>query len=145
MKKKSKIDIILPNFNSSKYIKSTLKSIINQTYKKWNLVIVDDASDEKTKKILKRYSKNKKIKIYWLKENQGAGYCRNFALKKTNSEYVAFIDSDDIWEKNKLDNQLKFMKKNNYQFTYTNYKTFGKKSVYIYPPQSFNYYRLVQK
>mgnify|MGYP001162204643 CR=1 FL=1 len=144
MKKKSKIDIILPNFNSSKYIKSTLKSIINQTYKKWNLVIVDDASDEKTKKILKRYSKNKKIKIYWLKENQGAGYCRNFALKKTNSEYVAFIDSDDIWEKNKLDNQLKFMKKNNYQFTYTNYKTFGKKSVYIYPPQSFNYYRFIR-
>ena len=73
MKKKSKIDIILPNFNSSKYIKSTLKSIINQTYKKWNLVIVDDASDEKTKKILKRYSKNKS---WWLHKTKFNRYLR---------------------------------------------------------------------
>tara|TARA_B100002051_G_C16422308_1_gene480007 strand:+ start:237 stop:458 length:222 start_codon:yes stop_codon:yes gene_type:complete len=66
--KKIKIDIILPNFNSSDYIKDTIKSILRQTYKNWNLIIVDDCSDKKTKNILKKITKNKKIKIFWLKK-----------------------------------------------------------------------------
>ena len=79
--KKIKIDIILPNFNSSDYIKDTIKSILRQTYKNWNLIIVDDCSDKKTKNILKKITKNKKIKVFWLKKNKGAGFCRNYALK----------------------------------------------------------------
>jgi len=67
--KKIKIDIILPNFNSSDSIKETIKSIIDQTFKNWKLIIVDDCSDKKTKTILKKFSKNKKIKIFWLKKN----------------------------------------------------------------------------
>ena len=66
--KKIKIDIILPNFNSSDYIKDTIKSILKQTYKNWNLIIVDDCSDKKTKNILKKITKNKKIKVFWLKK-----------------------------------------------------------------------------
>ena len=69
--KKTKIDIILPNFNSADYIKETIKSVINQTYSNWNLIIVDDCSDKKTVNILKKYSKNKKFKIYWLKKILG--------------------------------------------------------------------------
>ena len=117
MKKKIKIDIILPNYNSSDFIKDTLKSIISQTYKNWNLIIVDDCSNQKTRNILKKYQKNKKIKIYWLKKNKGAGYCRNLAIKKSKSPYLAFIDSDDIWKKDKLETQLRFMENNNYSFT----------------------------
>ena len=141
--KKIKIDIILPNFNSSDYIRETIKSIIDQTFKNWKLIIVDDCSDKKTRTILKKFSKNKRIKIYWLKKNKGAGYCRNYALKKSKSPYLAFIDSDDIWKKDKLETQLRFMENNNYLFTYTNYETFGKKIKFISPAKEYDFNKFV--
>ena len=101
-KTKDNIDIILPNFNSSKFISQTIKSIMHQNYKNWKLIIVDDCSNNETKNILKEYSNKKKIKIFWQKKNRGAGFCRNYAIKKSTSPYLAFIDSDDIWKKNKL-------------------------------------------
>mgnify|MGYP006163285967 CR=1 FL=1 len=122
--KRPKISIILPNYNSSEFISTTLESIINQSYKGWELIIVDDYSNKDTQKKLLKYKDNKKIKIYWLKKNKGAAYCRNFAIKKSKLKFLAFIDSDDIWEKNKLKIQLHYMEKNKYDFTYTNYKTF---------------------
>ena len=124
MSPKNQISIILPNYNSSKYLSSTLKSILKQTYKNWKLFIVDDGSDKETLNILKKIKSNKKIKVIYLKKNRGAGYCRNLALKKVNSDFVAFIDSDDLWSKNKLGAQLKFMLKNNYKFSYTKYQSF---------------------
>ena len=141
--KKIKIDIILPNFNSSDSIKETIKSIIDQTFKNWKLIIVDDCSDKKTKTILKKFSKNKKIKIFWLKRNKGAGYCRNYAIKKSKSPYLAFIDSDDIWKKDKLETQLRFMENNNYLFTYTNYETFGKKIRFIVPAKEYDFKKFI--
>ena len=142
-KKKITIDIILPNYNSYEFIDETLKSIINQTYTNWKCIIVDDCSDKKTIKSLKKFSKNKKIKIYWLKKNYGAGYCRNYAIKKSKSSYIAFIDSDDIWKKDKLETQLRFMENNNYLFTYTSYETFGKKVKYVRPPNEFDYKKFI--
>ena len=122
--RKFKVSNILPNYNSSNYISQTIKSVLNQTYKEWELIIVDDNSDKKTKRILSKYKKNKKIKIIYLNKNNGAGYCRNLAIKKSSSYYLAFLDSDDIWSKTKLKKQIKFMQANNYSFTYTNYKSF---------------------
>ena len=142
-KKENKIDIILPNFNSSGYIKETIKSIIDQTFKNWKLIIVDDCSDKKTRTLLKKFSKNKRIKIYWLKKNKGAGYCRNYAIKKSKSPYLAFIDSDDVWKKDKLETQLRFMENNNYLFTYTNYETFGKKIKFISPAKEYDFKKFV--
>ena len=142
-KKENKIDIILPNFNSSGYIKETIKSIIDQTFKNWKLIIVDDCSDKKTRTLLKKFSKNKRIKIYWLKKNKGAGFCRNYAIKKSKSPYLAFIDSDDIWKKDKLETQLRFMENNNYLFTYTNYETFGKKIKFISPAKEYDFKKFV--
>tara|TARA_B100001027_G_scaffold8169_1_gene5129 strand:+ start:1712 stop:2467 length:756 start_codon:yes stop_codon:yes gene_type:complete len=142
-KKEKKIDIILPNFNSSGYIKETIKSIIDQTFKNWKLIIVDDCSDKKTRTLLKKFSKNRRIKIYWLKKNKGAGYCRNYAIKKSKSPYLAFIDSDDIWKKDKLETQLRFMENNNYLFTYTNYETFGKKIKFISPAKEYDFKKFV--
>ena len=141
--KKTKIDIILPNFNSSSYIRETLNSVINQTYSNWNLIIVDDCSDKKTVNILKKYSKYKRFKIYWLKKNRGAGYCRNYAIKKSKSPYVAFLDSDDMWKKNKLKLQVNFMKKNNYSFSYTNYEVFGMRSKNVVAPSKFDFYKFI--
>ena len=66
--KKTEVDIILPNYNSSEYIDKTIKSVINQSFKNWRLLIVDDFSDLPTKKIIEKYKKHKKIKIFWLKK-----------------------------------------------------------------------------
>jgi teichuronic acid biosynthesis glycosyltransferase TuaG len=142
LEKEPKVSIILPNYNSSKTIVATINSIIQQTYKHWELIIVDDCSDKKTKNILSKYKKIKKIKIFYLNKKKKAGYCRNLAIKNSKSYYVAFIDSDDLWGKNKLKLQIKFMQKNNYFFTYTNYKTFKinssiKKNIIV--PEKFNF------
>ena len=74
-----------------------------------------------------------------VKKNNGAAHCRNFAIKQTNSPYIAFIDSDDLWEKNKLKAQVEFMKKNNISFSYTFYNTFGDKIKSIRPRLKFNF------
>ena len=82
-KEKIKVDIILPNYNSSNYIIKTVNSILNQSYKNWKLIIVDDFSDTKTKNILRKISKRKNIKVFFLSKNHGAGFCRNFGIKKS--------------------------------------------------------------
>ena len=130
--KKTEVDIILPNYNSSEFIEKTIDSVIDQTHKNWNLIIVDDCSDEKTKKILNKYSQNQNIQIVFLDKNKGAAFCRNHALELSKSEYVAFLDSDDVWFPDKLIKQINFMKKNNYNFTYTNYTPYkGERSIDI--------------
>ena len=138
--KKTEVDIILPNYNSKDFIDKTINSVLKQSYKNWKLIIVDDSSNSETKEKVVKYKKFKKIKIYWLRKNMGAAYCRNFGIKNSSSKYIAFIDSDDVWAKNKLKSQITFMKKNNYQFTYTNYKTIGEKKRTINTPErlSFN-------
>ena len=137
------VDIILPNYNSAPYLSETINSIIHQTFENWKLIIVDGNSNMETKKILKKYENNQNINIIWLKKNKRAGFCRNLAIRNSKSEYIAFIDSDDIWEKEKLSKQLSFMIKNKYHFTYTNYKIFKfkneKKNLKnIYPPKYFS-------
>ena len=144
--KKTEVDIILPNYNSSEFIEQTIDSVIGQTHKNWNLIIVDDCSDEKTKKILNKYSQNKDIQIVFLDKNKGAAFCRNHALELSKSEYVAFLDSDDVWFPDKLIKQINFMKKNNYDFTYTNYTPYkGEESIdmsnqnSIRPRENYNF------
>ena len=136
-----KVAIILPNYNSFKFLNKTLNSVLNQTYKNWVLYIVDDCSNLKTIKFLKKI-KNKKIKIFFLNKNKGAGYCRNLAINKSKSHYIAFIDSDDIWNKNKLKLQINFMEKNKLNFTYTYYNSYNYKTKRINKvktPDRFNF------
>ena len=123
------VDIILPNYNSAPHVSETINSIVNQTFRNWKLIIVDGNSNIETQKILESYVKHPNINIIWLKKNKRADFCRNLAIRNSKSEYIAFIDSDDIWEKEKLYKQLNFMIKNKYYFTYTNYLPFrtGKK------------------
>jgi glycosyltransferase involved in cell wall biosynthesis len=146
---KNKVDIILPVYNSKKYILTTINSIIKQNYKYWNLIIVDDCSDDGTYEILaklkKKYSNNKKIFLYRNSKNKGQAFSRNLALKKTRSAFVSFIDSDDFWGKNKLKNQIEYMLNNKYDFTYTDYKSIKKNKIkIIQTPNSFNYRNFVK-
>lgn len=144
MKKKNLIDIILPNYNSYSFLKTTINSVIKQSFKSWRLLIIDDCSNKKTINLLKRYSNNKKIKIVFLKKNIGPGPCRNIGLKLTKAKYVAFLDSDDFWVKNKLEEQFNFMEEKNVFFSYTAYKLFGLKNKIIKPPAKFNFEEFIK-
>jgi teichuronic acid biosynthesis glycosyltransferase TuaG len=141
----SKVDIILPSYNSQKYIEETINSIINQSFKDWNLIIIDDASTDESPKLIKKYLNDERISFQTIKKNLGAGFCRNLALRRCKSKYVAFIDSDDIWEKNKLKDQINFMDSNDADFSYTDFipftKTQGKKKFKkkVILPYKFSY------
>jgi teichuronic acid biosynthesis glycosyltransferase TuaG len=115
------IDIIMPNYNKEKDLKKSINSVINQTYKFWKLYIIDDGSNDNSISILKKYEKKKKIKIIFLKKNRGPSYCRNLGLQLSRSKIICFLDSDDFWESQKVEKQLLFMKKNNYDFIYSDY------------------------
>ena len=119
-----KVEIILPNYNSEAYLLETINSVINQTFKNWKLIIVDANSNNETQRILKNFNNHPNINIIRLRKNKNAGFCRNLAMRNLKSDYIAFIDSDDIWDKEKLSKQLDFMIKNKYHFTYTNYLPF---------------------
>jgi teichuronic acid biosynthesis glycosyltransferase TuaG len=143
------VDIILPIYNCQDYIYWTIKSILRQNYKHWRLIIVNDCSTDNTKNILNKIlSKNKNKKKFLIlnnKKNLGQAYSRNLALKKVEAKYVAFIDSDDLWKKNKLKDQIKFMRRNNYEFTYTDYFIFNnsfKKLLLV--PSFFSYNEFVK-
>jgi teichuronic acid biosynthesis glycosyltransferase TuaG len=145
---KNYVDIILPVYNSKKFIISTLESVVSQSYQCWKLIIIDDKSSDGTSVLLKNFYKKSKFKnrilILRNKKNKGQGYCRNIGLKHSKSEFVAFIDSDDIWMKKKLEKQIQFMKDLNYSFTYTDYKIFSEnKNKIIYVPASLNYSQFV--
>ncbi len=124
MKNLPYIDIIIPNYNKGDYLEECLDSVLYQTYKNWKVYLIDDYSNDHSKKILKKYNSDERINIILLKENLGPSYCRNLGLKNSKSEYVAFLDSDDYWPKNKLENQINEMLNNNYEFTYTDIKYF---------------------
>jgi len=116
------VSIILPAYNSEKYIGRTLDSVIKQTYKKWELIIVDDCSTDSTANIVKEYTrKDPRISYNKLQKNSGAAVARNKAIDKAKGRYLAFLDSDDIWFSGKLEKQINFMRKNKYKFTCTSY------------------------
>jgi teichuronic acid biosynthesis glycosyltransferase TuaG len=145
---KNFVDIILPVFNSEKFIIKTVNSIINQSYNNWRLIIIDDASTDKTVTLLNNLYKNlidkKKIIIFKNLINKGQAYSRNVGLKYSKSEFVAFIDSDDLWMPEKLAKQIKFMKDFNYVFTYTDYIVFkNNKDKTIHVPIDYNYSQFV--
>ena len=122
------VDIILPNYNKAEYLKEAVDSVINQTYKKWILYIIDDCSTDQSSEILNKYEKNDKINLIKLNKNKGPSFCRNFGIRISKSNYISFLDSDDYWDSNKLKEQLDFMKQNNFEFTFTDFIPFYSKT-----------------
>lgn len=118
---KELVSIIMPSYNTERYISESIKSVINQTYKNWELLIVDDCSTDSTDEIIKKFCYEKRIKYFKNKKNSGAAVSRNKALKEAKGKWIAFLDSDDLWFPEKLEKQIEFMKRNNYKFTYTDY------------------------
>ena len=128
MNEKELVSIIMPSYNTASYIAEAINSVQNQTYTNWELIIVDDCSTDSTDDIVKKYLTDKRIKYFKKDSNSGAAISRNIALKKASGKWIAFLDSDDMWARDKLEVQIEFMKKNGYHFSYTNYCEIDEKS-----------------
>ena len=124
------VSIIMPSYNTARFIEESIKSVLAQTYTNWELIIVDDASTDNTDEIVAPYCHPREggdllsSKIHYLKnaQNSGAAVSRNRALAQAKGKWIAFLDSDDLWVPEKLEKQLKFMAENGYAFSYTRYE-----------------------
>ena len=117
------VSIVTPVYNAEKFIKETIDSVISQTYKNWEMILVDDCSSDSSAEIIDEYVKSdSRIKYMKNAENSGAAVSRNTGIEAANGQYIAFVDSDDVWESEKLEKQLEFMKENRYGFTFTSYR-----------------------
>ena len=134
------VSIIMPNYNSEKYIEATLNSVLAQTYTNWELLFVDDCSSDNSVDLVKKYN-DARIKIMSTGTNGGAATARNIAIKEARGKWIAFLDSDDLWFPEKLSSQLKFMYDNDYGFSFTNYED-GEKIVT--GPKSIGVYKMYQ-
>ena len=131
------ISIITPTYNSSKYIQDTIVSIISQTYQNWELIITDDFSTDDTVSIVNNYIQtDSRIKLYELKNNSGSALARNNSIKFSKGFYIAFCDSDDIWDSHKLENHIKFHQEKNVLFSFTNISIANDKGLIILKRQS---------
>ncbi len=116
------VSVILPYYKKKRFIKKTINSIINQSYKNFEIIIIDDENSKQSIKVLKEIKKiSKKILVFKNKKNLGAGLSRNKAIKFAKGKFIAFCDGDDLWKKSKLSKQIDFMKKLNADFSYTSY------------------------
>lgn len=114
------VSIIMPNYNSEKYVEETINSVLSQTYQNWELLFVDDCSTDKSLELVRAFN-DERIKIFQNETNSGAAASRNYALREAKGKWIAFLDSDDLWLPEKLSKQIEFMAENNYHFTYTPY------------------------
>lgn len=114
------VSIIIPTYNSAKFIHEAIDSVLNQTYTHWELLITDDCSQDETVRILEEYARrDKRIKVLCMQMNGGAAKARNNSIRQASGRYIAFLDSDDWWYPDKLQKQLDFMAANHYEFVYS--------------------------
>lgn len=116
------VSIIMPSYNTANYIGDSIASVLNQTYKNWELIIVDDCSSDDTDEVLAKYLYDERIRCFKNETNSGAAVSRNRALREARGKWIAFLDSDDLWLPEKIEKQVKFMKDNGYAFTFTDYR-----------------------
>lgn len=127
-----KVSVITASYNAGRFIEETIKSVLEQTYDNLELIIVDDCSTDNTEEIVKKYIEiDLRVKFYKLEKNSGAAVVRNTALEKAKGRFIAFLDSDDVWDRDKLEKQINFMKKNNYGFSFTSYRLMSEKGILL--------------
>ncbi|MYL49261.1 glycosyltransferase [Halobacillus litoralis] len=118
-----KVSVITPSYNSANFILEAIESVQSQTYTNWEMVIVDDCSNDHSVELIEaKQSEDKRIKLIKLTRNRGPAYARNQAILAAGGKYLAFLDSDDCWLPQKLEKQISFMHKNDFSFSYTAYR-----------------------
>ena len=142
------ISIITPNYNCEKFIGQTIDSVIAQNYDNWEMIIIDDCSTDKSIDIIEMYvKKEKRIKLIKLDTNSGVSKARNIGFQSANGDYIAFLDSDDYWDKNKLQEQINFMQNGDIVLSYTSYMKIdekGKKIGKVKVPESVDYKKMLK-
>jgi len=131
-KKEGLVSIIMPAYNCGDFIGTTLDSVINQSYKNWEVIVVDDCSTDSTADVVQEYiKKDNRVKYHKLEKNSGAAVARNKAVDLATGKYMAFLDSDDVWFPEKLTKQIGFMEENDYGFTCTSYTKIDEQGKYL--------------
>ncbi len=123
------VSVIMPIYNSKAFIEESIKSVLNQTYKEFELILVDDHSDDGSFELASNFLNDKRVFITRMKENKGQGLCRNFGINHARGSMIAFIDSDDVWLPNKLEKQIKYLEIQNVEFCCTNFSFIDEFSV----------------
>ena len=120
------ISIITPAYNAENYISQTIESVQNQSFKDWELIIVDDCSKDYTSVLVKEFeNKDPRIRMIKAPQNGGVAKARNLGLEQARGDFIAFVDSDDLWEPEKLEKQLAFMKEKGCVLSYTDFQKFN--------------------
>lgn len=135
----------MPSYNTASFIAEAIQSALNQTYVNFELIIVDDGSNDASEEVIANFS-DERIIFLPLKDNCGPQYVRNLALSQARGDYIAFLDSDDIWEKDKLQNQIEIMSCNNIALSYTPYSIVnenGQKTGEFFPRKKLTYHDLL--
>ncbi len=118
----NQVSIIMPLYNCEYFVARSIESVVSQTYKNWELIIVDDQSEDDSHSIVKELTENEpRIQLHQLKYNGGAGAARNYAIELAQGKYIAFLDSDDLWSSEKLEKQIGLMEKENILLSYSSY------------------------
>ena len=115
------VSVIMPSYNTADYIGDSIRSVLAQTYKNWELLIVDDCSKDNTDEVVASFA-DARIRYLKNERNSGAALSRNRALREAKGRWIAFLDSDDMWDAQKLERQLTFMEEHSYAFTFTDYR-----------------------
>ena len=139
------VSVIIPYYKDEQNIHSSINSVLRQSYKKIEIIIIDDENSKKSFKILSKF-KSKNIKIFNTKKNLGVARARNLGIKKSKGKLIAFLDSDDVWKKEKISLQVKVIKNKNVDFCYTSYQA-NKNGQIIYKvkvPNNINYNTLIK-
>lgn len=130
---KKLVSIITPTFNSAKYIAETIESVQNQTYQDWEWIIIDDGSSDETEIIVNSLKeKDNRIQFYKLEKNSGPAIARNTGIEKANGNYMTFLDADDIWFPNFIENSINTINKANVSFVFSSYKRSNENLEFVY-------------
>lgn len=117
------VSIIMPSYNCGDFVERAIRSVQAQTYQNWEIIFIDDCStDDTIKRVTEMRSQDSRIHLIQNISNMGAAASRNNALKEAKGRWIAFLDSDDLWEPEKLEKQIRFMIENDYAFSYTGYQ-----------------------
>ena len=117
------VSIVTPVFNAAQFLRDTIKTVQDQTFTDWELIFIDDRSTDDSVQIIEQAVKHDpRIRLLRNKSNRGAGYTRNRGIEAARGRYIAFIDADDLWHKDKLEKQVTFAEVNGYAFTFTAYE-----------------------
>ena len=150
LKVTSLVSIIMPSFNSQEFISESILSVIAQTYKSWELIVVDDGSTDDTVGIVNKFSKkDARVHLIVSDKNEGSAVSRNKAIEYANGKYIAFLDSDDLWNLRKLEVQIMYMEIHNLPFTYSAYDAIGEEgnslNLLIDPPAKLSFGDLLKE